>query len=162
MDYRATVMRVNKLHALHRYHIFSIIPDVKTYPGQPPMLDYLCEHENCTQAELADFLRVSPASVAVSVKRMQKAGLIDRHTDENDLRCNRIFITELGRERRVLLHNEFKKIDERLFAGFSDAEVEALNGYLDRLIDNLSGDVSPEEVLDFIIRGKKGSDKADV
>lgn len=164
MNYRAIVMRINKLHALHRYHIFNMIPDVKIYPGQPQMLEYLSGHENCTQAELADFLHVSPASVAVSVKRMQKAGLIGRRADEKDLRCNRIFITESGRRRHELLQGEFRRIDEQLFAGFTEEETERLSGYLDRLIENLSGNINAEEVMDFIIggkKGKKGCDKAD-
>ena len=154
MDRRATVARFNKLHALHRYHIFSIIPDVKTYPDQPPILSYLCSHENCTQAELAEHLQVSPASVAVSVRRMQKAGLIGRRTDSSDLRRNRIYVTELGKERNEMLRNAFEKIDDKLFSGFTDEDIARLNGYLDRLIKNLTGDINPGDVMDFLIRCK--------
>lgn len=138
MDFKATSARLGKLHTLHRYLIFSMIPDVKTYPGQPPILGYLQSHKNCTQAELAEFLHVSPASVAVSLRRMQKAGLIDRRTDSSDLRRNKIFITELGKERDKVLQDAFKKINDCLLAGFSDDEAKQLNGYLDRLIENLT------------------------
>ena len=62
-------MRFGKLHALHRYHIFSMIPDVKTYPGQPRILDYLCNHEYCTQAELARRSNVSLRSIQMYEQR---------------------------------------------------------------------------------------------
>ena len=67
-------------------------------------------------------------------------------------------MTELGKERNEMLNNAFKKIDERFFAGFSDEDIERLNGYLDRLIENLTGDLNPDYVMDLLI-GRKDEKK---
>ena len=53
------------------------------------------------------------ASVAVSVKRMQKSGLITKISDENDLRCNRIALTENGKQRTEYIHSQFDKLDKK-------------------------------------------------
>ena len=56
------------------------------YAGQMPVLNYLAEHPGCTQVEMADFLQVSPASIALSTKRLQKAGYLTKEVDEDNLR----------------------------------------------------------------------------
>ena len=68
------------------------------YAGQMPVLNYLAEHPGCTQVEMADFLQVSPASIALSTKRLQKAGYLTKEVDEDNLRCKRC--TFLRRARR--------------------------------------------------------------
>lgn len=64
------------------------------YAGQMPVLNYLAEHPGCTQVEMADFLQVSPASIALSTKRLQKAGYLTKEVDEDNLRCKRLYLSE--------------------------------------------------------------------
>jgi len=43
------------------------------YFGQMPVLDFIAANPGCTQVQVADHLRVSPASIALSTKKwMQK------------------------------------------------------------------------------------------
>lgn len=93
-ELKELVFKMNKLDCYKRYAMHKMLRDSGVYFGQPPVLDYLNEHGECSQKELSDGINVSPASVAVSVKRMQKSGLITKISDENDLRCNRIALTE--------------------------------------------------------------------
>ena len=55
-------------------------------PGQYPLLNYLSRHPDAAQQELASVLFVSPASVAQSTKRLQKAGLLEKASDPENLR----------------------------------------------------------------------------
>ena len=41
---------------------------------------------------------VSGATMAVSLKKLEKGGYINRLVDQHDNRCNQICITEKGRE----------------------------------------------------------------
>ncbi len=143
-------MSLKRLVMLHRYYIHHTEAGTKMYPGQPPILEYLDKNENCTQADLADFLHVSPASIAVSLKRMQKSGLIDKRTDESDMRCNRIFITDTGREEKEKWRRECDRIDEKMFRGFTDEEMTQLSEYVQRLTANLAGDMKAEDMLGII------------
>ncbi len=45
------------------------------YFGQMPVLDFIAANPGCTQVQVADHLRVSPASIALSTKRLQKGGV---------------------------------------------------------------------------------------
>ena len=85
-----------RLECVKRFTMHNMLKDSGVYFGQPPILDFLEKNGVCTQNELAKALEVSPASIAVSIKRMQKNGVVEKIADENDLRCNRISLTGKG------------------------------------------------------------------
>lgn len=139
------------MEALRRFTVQNAIKDSKVFFGQPPILDYLIEHGQCTQAEIAAALGVSPASMAVSVKRMQKSGLIEKVTDENDLRCNKITITDFGKAELEKVHAAFGRIDKTAYDGFSEKELEQFKKYVDRINNNLSKDLPDKKDVCRII-----------
>lgn len=68
-------------------------------------------------------------------------------SDENDLRCNRIALTEKGIQRTEYIHSQFDKLDKRMFKGFTKEELSLLNSFLNRLIDNISEDAPSEKAI---------------
>lgn len=70
----------------------------KLYRGDPRLLMYVYFHDGRKQAEIAKGLCVKPASLTVMLQRMEQAGLVNRKSDEQDQRVQRVYITELGRE----------------------------------------------------------------
>ena len=108
--------------------------------GQPMILFMLRNHEvaaECDQKGFSEALGVSPATVAVSIKRMEKAGLVSKSTDRDDLRRNHLAITDKG----LLLVNDciraFHDVDEGTFKGFSEEERRQLEGSYRRMMENL-------------------------
>ncbi|MCI9625998.1 MAG: MarR family transcriptional regulator [Clostridia bacterium] len=152
---RSVMKKLNYLHVLHRLCVQQVIYESGLHFGQPPILDYVKEHEGCTQRELSDFLCISPPSVATSVKRLQRAGFLEKLCDDQDLRRTRLRITPLGREAAQQCRAMFDKTDEKLMQGFSQEETETLMAYLDRMIDNLAdGDLKGESVFSLIEKSK--------
>ena len=70
----------------------------KLYRGDPRLLMYVYFYDGRKQAEIAKGLCVKPASLTVMLQRMEQAGLVNRKSDEQDQRVQRVYITELGRE----------------------------------------------------------------
>ncbi len=124
-------------HCNHRSVVESRFREKGLYFGQPPMLKYLKEHKNATQKEIADFLHISPSSVATSVKRMEEAGLIMRVADKKDARCNNLKLTEKGENLSEYADKLFEVVDEASFEGFSDEEIDLVISFLQRMTDNL-------------------------
>ena len=140
INYRAIVGHMSQLNLMHRIYIHRVAAENGMYLGQLPILEYLCAHDQCTQKELADTLQVSAPSIATSVKRMQKTGLLKKVADETDLRCNRISITKKGKELAENSRVAFDAVDARMFQGFSPQECNQLYGYISRLITNMESD----------------------
>ena len=137
LDLRSIVTRINQLHILHRIFIQRAAVQNGIFLGQLPILEYIMKHDQCTQTELAETLQVSSPSIATSIKRMQKTGLLIKTAKENDLRCNRISITEKGLQYAANSRIAFDTVDSRMFTGFSTSECDEFCGYLNRLISNL-------------------------
>lgn len=139
-----------KVHMLHRFNLHKSISATGIYMGQPPILNFIYKNNNCTQKELADYLMVSPASVAVSIRRMQKSGLIEKVADKKDMRLNRIYLTNKGREISEFCKKEFEKTELLMLSGFSDDELNTISLFLKRISDNLlKGIDNPEEFKAF-------------
>lgn len=133
------VGRLNQLTLLHRMKIYQVAKESGIHAGQKFILDYIIRHDRCTQKEIAEKMYVSQPSIAMSVKRMEKAGLITREPDEKDSRTNRLSATEKGVELMNKCRKIFDSVDDDLFAGFTTQELVTFREYLDRMIVNISG-----------------------
>lgn len=132
--------RLNKLYLSRRVMLNKQAMAAGLYIGQLPVLEDIRHHDGCTQQDIARRLQVSPATIAVSTKRMQKAGLIEKKVDESNLRCNSLHVTERGWAYAEQARALFNASDRQLLAGFSNAEMDTLTGYLDRMIKNITGE----------------------
>lgn len=103
------------------------------------VLRYDMQDMKASQKEIADEIGISPSTVAISLKRMEKAGLLKKVQDKDDLRKNLITLTEKGLEFTNRLHVISVEVDQGIFAEFSEAELEQLKGYYKRMIRNLEG-----------------------
>ncbi|MDI3481968.1 MAG: hypothetical protein PWQ97_1623 [Tepidanaerobacteraceae bacterium] len=100
-------------------------------------LKYEVSNMAASQKDIAQMLGISPPTVAISLKRMEKAGLVCKITDEDDLRRKLVKITEKGLRLLDECENAFSEIDRNIFKGFSDEEREQLKRFYIRMIHNL-------------------------
>lgn len=108
--------------------------------SNPLILVALYEHfenQSASQKELAELLGVKPPTVALSVKRMMQAGLLEKSCDPKDMRCNKISLSKKGEDHLKHCKPIIDEIDENLFKGFSDQEIQTLEKMLLRMIGNL-------------------------
>ena len=102
------------------------------------MLNYLIEtRQNVSQRDLAESLNVTPAAVAVTLKKLEKSGIVEKNTSEKDNRYNELAITPKGRQIVEDSKVAFRSADAVMFKGITRKEMEQLNGLLDRIGNNL-------------------------
>lgn len=130
--------QVMKLH-FHRAH--SLLNTVDIYPGQPPMLFALHIKDGQSQKELAERLKIKPATITVMLKRMENAGLLERRPDENDQRISRVYFTDKGREAYQKVHEIMRIIDAECFGNFTIEEQVLLKRLLMQVKSNLEDKV---------------------
>lgn len=107
-------------------------------PRQLPLIEALLAHPDSTQQELAEQLHVSPASIALSTKRLAKAGLIEKSVDPANQRRNRLRATETALRETALHRKAVQAVDDVTFRGFSESEKAEALRLLNRMADNLS------------------------
>lgn len=107
-------------------------------PGHPLILLLLQKEDKAlSQQEIAKSLGISPPTVAIAIKRMEKAGLICKTADKNDLRFNRITITEKGRQTVDGSKAAFDYVDDVMLDGLTEADYKQLHEVFSRIIINL-------------------------
>ncbi len=95
------------------------------------------ESSNVSQRDLAESLNVTPAAVAVTLKKLEKGGIVSKTTSETDNRYNELSITEKGRQIVKDSKKAFRSTDMQIFKDFTTEEMEQLLSFLGRMEANL-------------------------
>lgn len=134
--------KLEKLYVAKRTAMYGLISESpkKLYFGQMPILRYIMKHNGCTQAELAEHLGVSPASIATSTKRMQNAGLLEKRDDANNLRRKNLYITGDGIENYTYFKKVFDAFDKKVYDGISKKELDVFSRVVDKMTMNITGE----------------------
>ena len=106
-----------------------VLVELSKYPDGPDQAP--------TQKELADRLHSAPATIAASLKCLERQGYVARRTDEKDSRRTRISITRKGRDAIQSGMAAFQQVDDYMYHGFSPQEREMMSGLLQRMLENL-------------------------
>lgn len=106
------------------------------FRSQHQLLMILGKHPDCSQRGLAERMEISSAAVAVSLKKLEKAGCISRQMNKNDNRVNRVIITEKGKKIIDVSVESFQEVQDSFFQDFSEEEIDQFAQFLERLIQN--------------------------
>lgn len=93
--------------------------------------------EGITQQELAQHLLVTKGNVCALLDRMEVGGWVERRTDPDDRRANRLYLTRKGKEVLVAAFPEHQAFLKRAMTALRPAEVQSLYDLLDRLEEGI-------------------------
>jgi len=106
-------------------------------PGQFAQLLALYEEEPLTQRELCERVQIEQSTMAYTLQRMQRDGLIDRVADPRDGRRARITLTQRARQIHEVLMSAARDVNEAATLGLGEDEVATLMSAIERIIKNL-------------------------
>lgn len=135
---RGVMMGYMRIMKLHRSILESRLKQTGVYRSQHQILMMLSDHNNASQKELAERLYVSTATIAVTVKKLEKGGFITRIVDQEDNRMNKLCLTEKGKHMVKISREYFLNVEEQMFHDFSKEELTVMEQFLNRIYDNLS------------------------
>ncbi len=118
----------------HRCTMHRYFQSIGMFNGHPHMLAHLRRHPDITQHQLAKMLDISPASVTISIKRLEAAGLVRR---EKRGRQMHLTLTPQGEAMDTACAKGRDFMIEHLYQGLSPDELEMLYTLLGKMTDNL-------------------------
>ena len=140
-DAREILHKLIQTNRLHRRVIERYADSLDLHCSAHRMLMIISRAENLpSQKELAESLKISPAAVANTIKRLECDGYIERSKPSSggDSRQNEIKITERGRKAAEASEKYFRYVDSRALDGFDDSELDALVYLLEKIQNNLN------------------------
>jgi DNA-binding MarR family transcriptional regulator len=99
-------------------------------PGQFPVLLELWSEEGLTQKQLLDRLDIEQATMANTLARMERDGLVLRKKHPTDKRAQQIFLTVKAREMEEEAKQAALAADQSLLSGFRTFERELMLEYM--------------------------------
>ena len=109
-------------------------------PGQFPTLLALWEKDGLTQKELLALVDIEQATLANTLTRMERDGLIIRKEHPADARARTIHLTEQGHSIRDEAYQAAMQINEEVLADLSDEETQEFLDYMRRVIGRIKED----------------------
>lgn len=126
---------------LHRCRCEQQIGELPVHPSWHRMLMEISKSKDPpTQKDVAEHLKISAAAASASIKKLENSGYIFRASSEDDLRENRIWITDEGRKIIEKTHDIFAGIDDRMFCGLTEEQLSTLRTCLEKIVDNMKGE----------------------
>lgn len=135
---------IRLMHA-HRSMIRSQIQDLGLHRGQPSVLFALDRKDGLSNAEMADFLEITPATLTNKVKRMEKANLVIRKRDVDDERVNRIYLTDKGRSLMDELRSLMLEMESAMLEGFSESDISQLKDDVRKILENIEAHICKQD-----------------
>lgn len=140
MDFRPDTSMGYLVNHLARLLARQLESKIKPYGialGAFPALLHLWEKDGLTQKDLVDRLGIEQPTMAATLSRMERDGLITRHRDEGDARVQRIRLTEQARMLRTIAQANANEVNEKALAGFDEDEKQQLMNLIRRVITTL-------------------------
>jgi DNA-binding MarR family transcriptional regulator len=91
------------------------------------------EEDGTTVSQAAALLGLKSTSLSRMLNQLEQTGLIYRESNKGDKRSVKIYLTDLGKEKRQLAKNVVKQFNNYLNAHISDADKQYLTDMLKKI-----------------------------
>jgi len=129
--------QIGRLSRLFDRSLEDRLKNFGVLPGEFPTLVMLFEQDGLTQAELCQRIRVEQPTMANTLNRMERDGLISRIPDPRDKRRAHIHLTKKAADFRDDLMVAAREVPSKALAGLSVPEQDQAYAILVKMIDNL-------------------------
>ncbi|GAA6150319.1 DNA-binding transcriptional regulator, MarR family [Pseudooceanicola nitratireducens] len=101
------------------------------------VLVHLLRENGLRQSELAERLEVATVTTSKLIDRLEARGYVERRTDPEDRRSNRVFATDQAKAIVKIMTKTIYDVDEIANVGIEQADLETTGKVLSRMRDNL-------------------------
>lgn len=123
---------------LHRCAVEKSVSELGIHRSQHFLLMRIAKcGGRVSQKKLSEELMVSGAAVAVSLKKLEAGGYIEKVRGENDSRCNEVALTEKGRAVIDESETRFLAVDGKMCEGILESELAVFVSCLEKMQANL-------------------------
>lgn len=101
----------------------------------------LIENESLTQLELVKLTGLKAPTISITLRNMERDGIVRREKNNSDRRETHVYITEKGRKMHAKAIAALDKAEKTMLKGLSDKELNAMRAALDKMCENLGSEI---------------------
>jgi DNA-binding MarR family transcriptional regulator len=135
--------QVNYLGRLMEHGLREQISSFGVVPGQFAQLLSLYKEDGLTQAQLCERVRIEQPTMANTLARMERDGLIDRLPDPIDGRRSLVTLTKRARDVEGDLTAAARRVNAAATRGLTKSQIATFMQTMDAIIGNLERAAGP-------------------
>lgn len=101
------------------------------------ILKPLMENESLTQLELVNITELKAPTISITLRNMERDGLVRREKNDSDRRETHVYITDKGKKMYAKVLAALEKAEKTMLNGLSEKELKALRTTLEKMSANL-------------------------
>ena len=129
--------QIGLLSRLFDRRLQEVLKEQGVAPGQFAPLVMLFEQDGLTQAELCRRINVEQPTMANTLERMERDGLIKRKADTEDKRRALVHLTPRAKDMREAVMENARAVAGRAVQRLSPADQDDMFRLLSRMVENL-------------------------
>src|SRR6218665_1137405 len=133
---RDICLRLTVLNRLFRSNFDRQVAEMHVTRSQWSMIAVVNHNPGATQRIIAEALEMSEASAGRLIDRLCADGLLERRDRDDDRRARAVYLTPAAEPLLQKLGMIANEAERRTFQGFSEEELETLQGFIDRIYNN--------------------------
>ncbi len=135
-----SIESVNRVSFLFASAVYKEMDKIGIRPSYRNIMSSLCENESLTQLELVKITNLKAPTISITLRSMERDGIVSRVKNDIDRRETHVAITDKGRKIYQKMLVSIEKIQKKMTNGLTDKEVEQISAILKKMSDNLDID----------------------
>lgn len=140
------IRSVNDASFLFGYFVGKELEKIGMRASYRHVMKPLMENDGLTQLDLVKITKLKAPTISITLRNMEREGIVRREKNDNDRRETHVFITEKGREMHAKILEAFDSAEKVMLAGISEKELSALGKTLAKMEENLKKELGGDFV----------------
>ena len=129
--------RIGFISRKSKNYFNQVVSEEGLFAGQHHIIMML-ERVGCaTVSQIAEEMRTTSATASVSIKRLEKAGFVEKRSSESDARITKIYLTDKALAVTQRIRSKMDEAEESLTQGLTQEEKYQLSDLLDKVVNNI-------------------------
>lgn len=137
----ASIESVNKASFLFASAVYREMDKIGIRPSYRNIMNSLCENESLTQLELVKITNLKAPTISITLRSMERDGIVSRVKKDTDRRETHVAITDKGRRMYQRMLSSIEKIQKKMTCSLTVNEREQLSALMEKMCDNLDYEV---------------------
>ena len=101
------------------------------------VLNPLMENESLTQLELVRITGQKPPTISITLRNMEREGIVERAKNGGDKRETHVSLTEKGKKMYAKVLASLEKMEKAVLEGISEKELNAMSSTVEKMKKNI-------------------------
>lgn len=129
--------RIGFISRKSKNYFNQVVSEEGLFAGQHHIIMML-ERVGCaTVSQIAEEMRTTSATASVSIKRLEKAGFVEKKSSDSDARITKIYLTDKALAVTQRIKSKMDEAEESLTSGLTQEEKYQLSDLLDKVVNNI-------------------------